>query len=146
MRIRGIQTLRLGEFNPRRMRQNHQRRQKQLPLAHHHALIDPWIRPQRHLQILGQNLLAVGQDDDLVEPPGDVEPAGPVTARASSRPDRRGLPFALAVFILLPAAAVGLYGYLQGPFWQQMEPCTARRIPRRWSIRRESRCSGPSSR
>lgn len=47
--------------------------------------------------------------------------AGPVAARASSRPGRTVWPFALAVFILLPAAAVGLYGYLQGPFWQQLD-------------------------
>lgn len=42
-------------------------------------------------------------------------------AAASSPPSRAGWPFALAVVILLPAAAVGLYGYLQGPFWQQLD-------------------------
>ena len=30
-------------------------------------------------------------------------------------------PFVLAVLVLLPAATVGLYGYLQGPFWQQLD-------------------------
>ncbi|MBC7163198.1 MAG: c-type cytochrome biogenesis protein CcmI [Immundisolibacter sp.] len=47
--------------------------------------------------------------------------AQPAPAPSASRPDRTLWPFALAVFILLPAAAVGLYGYLQGPFWQQMD-------------------------
>jgi len=50
-----------------------------------------------------------------------LAPAGPVAAPASSRPARSGWPFALAVLVLLPAATVGLYGYLQGPFWQQLD-------------------------
>ena len=48
---------------------------------------------------------------------GDVAPAA---APASSRSSRTRWP-ALAVAVLLPAAAVGLYGHLQGPFWQQLD-------------------------
>lgn len=47
--------------------------------------------------------------------------ADPVAAPASSPPARSGWPFALAVLVLLPAATVALYGYLQGPFWQQID-------------------------
>lgn len=34
-------------------------------------------------------------------------------------------PFALAVLVLLPSAAIGLYVYLQGGFWQQLQANTA---------------------
>lgn len=47
----------------------------------------------------------------------DAAPA----AQVSSKPGRTWWSFALAVLVLLPAAAVGLYGYLQGPFWQQLD-------------------------
>ncbi len=45
--------------------------------------------------------------------------AAPAAAALSAA--RTWWPFALAVMVLLPAAAAGLYGYLQGPFWQAME-------------------------
>jgi len=48
-------------------------------------------------------------------------------AAAPSPTARTWWPFALAVMALLPAAAAGLYGYLQGPFWQALE--TAQRSP-----------------
>lgn len=51
--------------------------------------------------------------------------AQPAPAPSASRPDRTLWPFALAVFILVPAAAVGLYGYLQGSFWQQLDAAQA---------------------
>jgi cytochrome c-type biogenesis protein CcmH len=44
-----------------------------------------------------------------------------VPAPSPSSAARTWWPFALAVMVLLPAAAAGLYGYLQGPFWQAME-------------------------
>ncbi|WP_448511058.1 c-type cytochrome biogenesis protein CcmI [Immundisolibacter sp.] len=50
-----------------------------------------------------------------------------VPAPSPSPAARTWWPFALAVMVLLPAAAAGLYGYLQGPFWQALE--TARSSP-----------------
>lgn len=49
-----------------------------------------------------------------------IADAGPA-ARDSSQPGRTWWPFVLTVSVLLPATAVGLYGYLQGRFWQQLD-------------------------
>lgn len=49
-----------------------------------------------------------------------ADTAGAAT-RAPLPAIRTWWPFVLAVLVLLPAATVGLYGYLQGPFWQQLD-------------------------
>ncbi len=58
---------------------------------------------------------------DIAALPNGSPMAAPLPAR------RAGWPFALAVLVLVPAAAAGLYAYLQGPFWQAMD--TAQRAP-----------------
>lgn len=55
---------------------------------------------------------------DLAALPQAHAPAGPAGARTS-------WPFALAMLVLLPSAAVGLYVYLQGGFWQQLQASPA---------------------
>ncbi len=53
----------------------------------------------------------------------EADLAGLTAARSpvAPQPARTAWPFALAVLVLLPAAAIGLYVYLQGGFWQQLQ-------------------------
>jgi cytochrome c-type biogenesis protein CcmH len=53
-------------------------------------------------------------------------PADDIVTQTAA-PARTAWPVAIAVMILLPASAVGIYAYLQGPFWQTLD--TVRNAP-----------------
>lgn len=51
----------------------------------------------------------------------DLAALAPSRSPVVPAPARTPWPFALVVVVLLPAAAIGLYAYLQGGFWQQLQ-------------------------
>ena len=69
---------------------------------------------------------AASFDDERRRIEGDLA-ALPATRQAavSANPPRTVWPFALVALVLLPAAAVGLYVSLQGPFWQALDSAPA---------------------
>ena len=75
----------LGQPAPFVAVEHDQRGEVGLPLAHHQHLLEQRVAGDGHLDILGRNLLAVGQHDDLLEPADDGDVSGCVDNRLIAR-------------------------------------------------------------